>query len=927
MATIEKSPVILSAKASYIGEHFATIELVFEWDINDFDNITGMVYMVGDIDYSYGFYQGTISVQYLGNNTFKWIGSTDSSWLVLGESQYKIKIYGEKTSTQEEFDTLYSDKFIMYLFQQPVITSNVYAGQLVEMEDGAFTFEDIYNQSQSAELYWYQYILYDSNDVVLQTGEKTYCYESPPVNMSYTFDGFINRQNYKIKIKTATLYGDLEYEKTTSFTARTNTVIADYPNVLEAECKSNADSNDIKITFYWNTNRFEPVDYMVFINNDEEGVKFINTEDITYLGDNVYELNINVLNSDTQIFEFGENSYQIKLISYDSGDEIASSRSNSFMMFRGNLPVITNSNISEYEVITESGYIFSDTYYQAQNDPLDYCQYTLYDANDNVLEKSDKIFSTNLPPIILYYYFNGFENNTMYKIGFYLRTQHGLEVSKVTSFNVEYDEPILKSKLKVENKCNEGYIDISSNIFAGQGITSPPPMVYIDEGGKYSAYAIASDPVIQYGSNTSRWIYWNNGIDIDKNFVLKFWFTLGSTNNNIIRMYDDDGHYINVKYKRLKRNNQAFNGDFIEISDENGNVIANSNILSIRANSTDKFFLWIKVVDDEWEVIIQNLEQDTSVFNWNDLDDNLGWNQTTDLTWEGEQYEDEGLSTAYPIAIRNNLTNVIVGNAICRQLEVTNNIEETYNQNFDDWDEFMVLKCDFDRNVQAGNLEEQVGNIDAIRIKRKDASMGKWITIFEREINDDTDLKIAYRDYGVPKGIEQTYALVPVLADKTEGNYITAKVVPNWNATFIYDGEQCFKLYSSITYGNVAKNRPVGVLNPIGAIYPTVIQNGENKYMSGMVSGQLLGYNYEQTRRLDRVDVTRQIQDFTDFLTNGRAKIIFDWNGNCWLARVTDSPTINYNIKTTNGVATVSFSWVEQGKYNNEEDLENNNLK
>ena len=54
--------------------------------------------------------------------------------------------------------------------------------------------------------------------------------------------------------------------------------------------------------------------------------------------------------------------------------------------------------------------------------------------------------------------------------------------------------------------------------------------------------------------------------------------------------------------------------------------------------------------------------------------------------------------------------------------------------------------------------------------------------------------------------------------------------------------------------------------------------------------------------------------------------MITDWNGNAIMFKLISSPTISYNSSYGNGITTVAFSWVEQGKYNNEEDLRRNNF-
>ena len=47
-------------------------------------------------------------------------------------------------------------------------------------------------------------------------------------------------------------------------------------------------------------------------------------------------------------------------------------------------------------------------------------------------------------------------------------------------------------------------------------------------------------------------------------------------------------------------------------------------------------------------------------------------------------------------------------------------------------------------------------------------------------------------------------------------------------------------------------------------------------------------------------------------------------NGNIWLFCITGNPSISYNNNYGMGIASVSFDWTEQGKYDNEDDLYDN---
>jgi hypothetical protein len=131
-------------------------------------------------------------------------------------------------------------------------------------------------------------------------------------------------------------------------------------------------------------------------------------------------------------------------------------------------------------------------------------------------------------------------------------------------------------------------------------------------------------------------------------------------------------------------------------------------------------------------------------------------------------------------------------------------------------------------------------------------------------------------------------------------------------------------LYSGVTYGTSVSNKEKGLLQPISGKYPIIIQNGDDNYISGTVQGTLLGYNYEDTRVIDRADVVKQANDFAEMLNSGDAFCITDWNGNVYIARCNGKPNISYVGNYGNGIVNISFTFVEQGKWDNKTDLYNN---
>lgn len=271
----------------------------------------------------------------------------------------------------------------------------------------------------------------------------------------------------------------------------------------------------------------------------------------------------------------------------------------------------------------------------------------------------------------------------------------------------------------------------------------------------------------------------------------------------------------------------------------------------------------------------------------------------------------------------SDIKKVRIENGVFDHIDITKNVSFNYTTEIPKWDFDTIIDCDFENGTGAGNVDFALSQLSSIKIKRRKKGTFEWITIQEIPINDRTDLNSIRQDYFVPSYEEFEYALVPIL-NGVEGQYIIGSISTEFNGVFISDITNNFKLNAKVSYNSRTSMQSVGQITPLGRRYPVIIKNGEANYEVGSVSGMLLGKNYEKTHEINRKEVVEEIDEFVNFLKNGKPKIIKDWNGNIFLFCIIGNPSITYNNNYGMGVANVSFEWVEQGKYDNEDDLYDN---
>lgn len=229
----------------------------------------------------------------------------------------------------------------------------------------------------------------------------------------------------------------------------------------------------------------------------------------------------------------------------------------------------------------------------------------------------------------------------------------------------------------------------------------------------------------------------------------------------------------------------------------------------------------------------------------------------------------------------------------------------------------------------SGEYDESITNI---LVKRQDVAdvSGAWLTLHSQPIAQANDMDFTFIDFTNQYGKTYKYALVPLLTQQqsgveveVEGGYTVSDEVQSvFDGVFIADSTGSQKCKANVGYGNVDMNQVVGSITPIGAKYPIVITNSQNQYHNGSISGTIVPDDYYFNGNLSRMDMVNKRDELEQFLTNKRAKIIKDWNGNIWLVMIMDNVSCTFNNSYGMGIVNFSTSWVEVGDPTNQQDLQ-----
>ena len=241
-------------------------------------------------------------------------------------------------------------------------------------------------------------------------------------------------------------------------------------------------------------------------------------------------------------------------------------------------PTLTINNIPASSTIENGTYTFQGSYAQQENEILNSYQFILYDSNKTVLSQSDVIYYSSNNS--LSYTFVGMSNDTSYYIELKGQTVNNTEITTgLLYFTVRYSQPVSFAIVDLVNDCENGFIQISSNIVAIDGKSNPEPPIYID-----NKEVDLREP--------DSWVRWDEGFNIKDDFTMRVWgrdfndfepiITLSNKNNT-----DSEPNKIEMKW--MIANVMKILPDYTLVSGKNISIVdgykTDINDLAIYGNS------------------------------------------------------------------------------------------------------------------------------------------------------------------------------------------------------------------------------------------------------------------------------------------------------------------------------------------------------
>ena len=632
-------------------------------------------------------------------------------------------------------------------------------------------------------------------------------------------------------------------------------------------------------------------------------------------------------------------SYRVKTY---NAQEQESLWSNSVPFYCYSTPVIdiTNLPAQELPVLETSNFEFLFTYNQAEDELLDHIRLDIsierrtetgdiwYEGvftSGNILANVDNQYSATVFGLI---------NEAVYAIDITGVTVNGTEFSlheqlgHYQKFTVNSVAPEYYSQIDVEPKCDKGYVEVSANLIITDGEALYEPEYVGDDNNKQ---------ILLLPRHS--WVKWTEGFAIQQAFTLGIWGKIGQEGEILCLSNDRNSGCMKLYYRRGYISGIAEPKDFIEVNfiDDLGHVMIKGITQPIDILNPDENYMIFFQYKDISHVTFKFIKKSDSTFEWRwNLPAQVYYGQMLNVNWTGEDYKtynyttqdiEVPIVTEYfdPVKFQEliPLNKCKISNGIYDQLDITSDVDVTIETYEPVWTAKTILDANFNGNVSGGNTDIILSEVGYLRIKRRQAQSNTWITLKEVPVSKPEDFKIDYIDTCVPSGVEQVYAIVPVDPNGQEtSTYITKSTGDfRWNGVFVSMGTDIMKFFSRVQYNSITKNREVGTFNPLASKYPVVVQNAATSYLSGTMTALVLGEDWDGTKPINRLSVIAQLQKIHSWLDTGNPIVLKDWNGWILICRPTSGDTVTFDSNYGNGVATASFNFVEQGRYNNQNDL------
>lgn len=257
----------------------------------------------------------------------------------------------------------------------------------------------------------------------------------------------------------------------------------------------------------------------------------------------------------------------------------------------------------------------------------------------------------------------------------------------------------------------------------------------------------------------------------------------------------------------------------------------------------------------------------------------------------------------------NEITYIGLQNGEYDELYGTVNINLTHPKQ---WDYDTRFYAKFQNNLYAGNVDYASDIVSFIKIKRREATEHKWLTLYQFPIMSNEDFHFELFDQYVQNKHEYYYSLVPVMGS-IEGNINQNNIVSSFDDYYILDKNVSYPIHFNVDISETI-NKASSIITTLGRKYPFIVSNGLAEYKSGNMQFYLLPL---KDCMINEDALYAYQEKFNKWIINGEPKIIKGYDEKIYMIKITSNIDITY----TDNLPQYSFEFTEVGNFLDQNDL------
>lgn len=265
-------------------------------------------------------------------------------------------------------------------------------------------------------------------------------------------------------------------------------------------------------------------------------------------------------------------------------------------------------------------------------------------------------------------------------------------------------------------------------------------------------------------------------------------------------------------------------------------------------------------------------------------------------------------------------------NAVYDQIYVDEDITIPYKtEKPDGWNYRTVLNAKLNGSLEGGSVQAGGLQIEKVRIQKRKTNELQWNDVAELDYKIGEQVLYEAIDKYIQNDFSYQYSIIPSTATVLGNRVLSNEITADFEGVFLSDKNNNYRLFYDVEFGAMQHNNPSSVLEPLNARYP-IVTHSNLDYINGDITALFLSANTVNNNNIDiRMEKLGRDQ-LLRFIKNRKPKVLRDHNGNSMLIAIVDNPQEQHH-SSVQGIATISFSYVEIGNIDGETLRENGMLE